>query len=53
MEVTCHPRLGGASLREAGVTGISVGRIFIIKDLFFQPLEKIVDTRSADGHLKG
>ena len=22
MEVTCHPRLGGASQREAGVTGI-------------------------------
>ena len=29
MKVTCHPRLGGASCMEAGVTGIPVCRIFI------------------------
>ena len=29
MKVTCHPRLGGASCMEAGVTGIPVYRIFI------------------------
>ena len=30
MKVTCHPRLGGASCKEAGVTGIPVCRILSI-----------------------
>ena len=51
MEVTCHPRLGGASQREAGVTGIKptiyikneviINKIttsnLYISDLYFSP----------------
>ena len=37
MQVTCHPRLGGACQRQAGVTGISAG-LFIIVPFLIQTI---------------
>ena len=42
--MTCHPRLGGASHREAGVTGIPVG-LFV----FLLALDSLSDEKKSSG----
>ena len=42
--MTCHPRLGGASHREAGVTGIPVGLF-----LFILALDSLADEKKNSG----